>query len=119
MLMLLLSRPERITDFVKAALWKDLARHIDSFHSHCLRICVATLAHRNADVSSVAAVTMNHSETMAKSYLRNQGRGVLELQSFMDDQVATTGRMEPSTAPAATAATAAMAATAAPAATAA
>ena len=63
------------------------AELLESFHTHCIRVCVSTLAHQSEEVSGIAARVMNHSETMAKQYQWSNQRPAVELSNFMDSQV--------------------------------
>ena len=88
--MLLYFRAWRATKFVRLILVREMdipEELVKSFHSHCIRVCISTLASRDGDVSNIAARVMNHSDVMAKSYQRNNKRPALELSSFMDSQV--------------------------------
>ena len=60
---------------------------LQNFHTHCIRVCVSTMAHQNQGVSGIAARVMNHSETMAKQYQRGNQEPAIELSSFMDSRV--------------------------------
>ena len=58
-----------------------------NFHTHCIRVCVSTMAHQNEGVSQIAARVMNHSEIMAKQYQRSNEEPAIALSTFMESRV--------------------------------
>ena len=88
-------RAQRSTEFVRDVLRGEGLpdRALEQYHSHTLWMCVATLAHQDKEVAAIAALAMNHSDVMAKSYQRGAGSGVLKIQRYMGRKLAESGKI--------------------------